>query len=356
MINMIKENKHIVGIRADGNSAIGMGHLMRCVSIAKALQKAEVECVFITASEEAGIYVEKQGLDCRILHTNYRDMESEIPLIKALAEEENLSLLLVDSYQLTQKYVDEWKKYCPVFYMDDTGVSLYQADGIINYNIYGKELGYEARCDKETTLLLGAGYAPVKEMFANTSYQVREKVSRILITMGGSDAWNIAGLLAEKMLETLPYPIELDVICGRFNPHLEVLQKLRESDDRVHVLVDVPDMWNKMAAADIVVSAAGSTLYELCTMGVPTVCCYYVENQRRAAEGFANRVQMKNAGDFSADAESVLENMTQEVLRLIHSREERFALSQRMKQVTDGHGAEHLAAAVKNYLEKQISK
>ena len=79
------------------------------------------------------------------------------------------------------------------------------------------------------------------------------------------------------------------LICGRFNPHLQELLRLQDAEERVHVLVDVADMWNKLALADVVVAAAGSTMYELSTIGVPTVCCYYVENQRRLAEGFAER-------------------------------------------------------------------
>ena len=335
--------KITVGIRADGNGTIGMGHLMRCMSIAYGLQEQGMECAFYTAGREAGKVLTEKGFFCRVLDTDYRDMESELPLLKQLLKESGCRLLLVDSYQMTQKYLDQLMEQCPVFYMDDMGTAGLTADGIINHNIYGQELGYEAWCPAGTMLLLGAGYAPVKKAFTETAYHVRDRVSRIMITMGGSDTLNIAGQLGERLLRMLPEETELDIICGRFNPHLDTLKEMAGLENRLHILVDVQDMWNKMAAVDIAVSAAGSTMYELSAMGVPTVCCYYVENQRRIAEGFGEKVQMVNAGDFSAEEEAVLDRLCQEVCRLAKDTDARKALSGRMKQVADGRGAERIA-------------
>ena len=374
--SMKLNNKPIIAIRADGNETLGMGHLMRCMSIAKALEKQGAQCVFFVAQEQAGVFIKEKGFACEVLDTDYRDMEAELPRLRecvteslarllcgsempegekqkalpgiqiqeeAMAEKLTPRLWLVDSYQITQNYLRELQKMCPVFYLDDTGAQAFAADGLINYNIYGDELGYEAKCPKEMKLLLGAGYAPVKEEFVQTPYAVREDVQNVLITMGGSDKLNITGVLSQSLLERLPEKIELTLICGRFNPHLQKLQQLQERNKRVHVLVDVADMWNKLAQADVAVSAAGSTMYELSAMGVPTVCCYYVENQRRIAEGFAKKIGMCNAGDFSAEQTAVLERMTEAVCELVADRTAREALSGRMKQVADGQGAVQIA-------------
>jgi len=347
---MTKAGKGTVAIRADGNSTVGMGHLMRCMSIAKALQKQDVRCIFFTAERAAGTFLEEKGFVCRVLGTDYRDMEEELPLFTKILTKENCGLVLVDSYHITQKYLDGLMCRRQVFYLDDMGNSRLHASGIINYNIYGQELGYESWCPADTKLLLGACYAPVKEQFSKMDYRVRERVTKILITMGGSDALNIAGKLGERLLGCLPQHIELDIICGRFNPHLSVLRKMQEKNARVHIYVDVPDMWNRMAEADIAVSAAGSTLYELSTMGVPCVCCYYVENQRRIAEGFAEKVQLVNGGDFSTDEEAVLEKIIGTVCTLAEDVKAREALSERMKQVTDGCGAEHIAEVLQEMI------
>lgn len=346
MVDRIK-----VGIRADGNAHIGMGHLMRCVSIAKALQKQNVECVFFTAESKSGLFLEERGFVCHVLETDYRHMESELPQLLQVLKVQKISLLLVDSYQMTQPYLDGLMKYCPVYYLDDMGNSGLKADGIINYNIYGPDLDYECWCPAGTELYLGAKFAPIKEEFSKVCYEVSREVTRILITMGGSDTLNIAGSLGRRLLNCLPETIEIHIICGRFNPHLKALERLQENHPRVHIHVDVQDMWNEMALADIAVSAAGSTMYELSTIGVPSVCCYYVENQRQIAESFSEKVQVLNGGDFSQDPQRVLEKMTEEVCSLAASWSERKELSLRMKKITDGRGAERIAENLKRKLE-----
>lgn len=338
-----KEKRPVIGIRADGNEILGMGHLMRCMSIGRELEKQGAQCVFFAAGEQAGSFLRERGFFCEVLHTDYQHMEEEIPLLNHAAEKYAPKLWLVDSYQITQKYLRELGKICPVFYLDDTGQQIYEAEGLINYNICGEDLGYEALCSQSMKLLLGAKYAPVKEEFVTTPYCIRQDVENVLITMGGSDKLNITGMVCQSLLEKLPEYMKFTLICGRFNPHLAELVQLKEGNERVFVKVDVPDMWNKLAAADVVVTAAGSTMYELSAMGIPSVCCYYVENQRRIAEGFAHRVGLCNGGDYSAEPEAVLERLAEAVQELVYNKEKRMHLAECMKQVSDGHGARRIA-------------
>ena len=340
----MKENHNpVILIRADGNENLGMGHLMRCMSIARALEKANTKCIFLVAQEQAGAYVKEKGFACEVLNTDYSDMEAEFPFLEALAKKYLPQCWLVDSYQITQEYLSLLRETAPVFYMDDTGEKVYDADGLINYNIYAPDLGYESQCPVGMQLLLGADFAPVKNEFLSTGHCVRDEVRNVLITMGGSDKLNIAGALCRSLLDSLSEKICITVICGRFNSHLEELKQLQSKEPRIRILVDVPDMWNRMREADIAVSAAGSTMYELSAMGVPTVCCYYVENQRRIAEGFASMIGMANAGDYSQEPDESMEQMKNAVCKLAASKEERECLSLRMKQIVDGLGAERIA-------------
>ncbi len=335
--------KITLAIRVDGNATLGMGHIMRCISIAKALKSAGGDCIFFTAQEKAAEFIREKGFLCENLNTDYMDMGSEILYLQELVMKYNPAFWLVDSYQITAEYIQALREMCPVFYLDDTGERIFPADGLINYNIYGDELGYEDGCPKGMKLLLGASYAPVKQEFVNTPYEVGEEAENVLITMGGSDALNITGQLSNLLLERLPENVKLTLICGRFNPHLQKLQALQEKNSRVQIFVDVPDMWKHFAKADVVVSAAGSTMYELGSMGIPTVCCYYVENQRRIAEGFAQKIGICNAGDFSQEPQVVLANLAEAVCDLVNHKEKRESIADRMKCVTDGRGASRIA-------------
>lgn len=335
--------KPIIAIRVDGNEYIGTGHLVRCMCMARALEKQGAHCVFFVAQEQAGAFVREKGFECMVLNTDYSNMEAELPELIKVAKEYAPKLWLVDSYQVTREYLRGLGQVYPVVHMDDTGDLVFESDGLINYNIYGEEMDYESKCSPQMRLLLGAKYAPVKEEFTKIPYRISEDVQNVLITMGGSDKLNITGKFCQCLLKCLPENIHFTLICGRFNPHLQELTELQKMNSRVQVLVDVPDMWNKLAMADVAISAGGTTMYELCAMGIPTVCCYYVENQRRVAEGFASGVQLCNLGDFSKEPDIVLSGLSEAVSELVENRELREELSKRMKSIVDGHGAERIA-------------
>ena len=354
-----------IAIRADGSAQIGMGHLMRCLSIALALRDEQTQVFFITNNEQSMTFLTEKGFVCELLPGQYEDMEAELEDTSAILKERSVRLLLVDSYQATAGYLERLNAEVSVFYLDDLGRMGLPVSGLINYNIYGQNMSYEKYYQADTRLILGSQYAPVKAAFRNTPYEVREKVSNILITMGGSDALNIAGQLGERLLKVLPEDVRLTLVCGRFSPHLEEVRALaadagfvsqtdlseqtEEKKSRVQVLTDVSDMWNVMQKCDLAIAAAGSTMYELCTMGVPTICCYYVENQRRMAECFGCETSMLNAGDFSKEPEAVLCAMSEQVLKLLESDSMRRKLSAEMHAVADGMGAWRIAEALKEF-------
>ncbi len=341
----------IIGIRADGNAQIGMGHLMRCLSVAIALKEHNVNVIFITNNEQSKAFVEEKGFVSVQFLGQHASMEEETVETISILKEYGVDLLLVDSYSATENYLAQLKKFVPVFYMDDLGRMNLPVSGLINYNIYGQDMGYEQYYPESVELLLGSKYAPVKKEFLETAYEVHDKVTNILITMGGSDSLNIAGQLGERLLQVLPQDVKITLICGRFSPHLTKVRAFAMTDSRIHVLTDVNDMWNKMANCDLAIAAAGSTMYELCTMGVPTICCYYVENQRRIAEGFAAQTSMVNAGDFSKDSEIVLGAIVKEVERLLSNAAFRKKLSEEMRNISDGKGAERIARKLCDYIE-----
>lgn len=337
-------------IRADGNSQIGMGHLMRTLSIAIALKEKKVNVFYITNESESKRFVEERGFSCHLLSQKFDKMEYEVEETLAFIKEKQIRLILVDSYNATEAYLSTINAQIPVFYLDDLGRMDLPVSGLINYNVYGNDMGYEKSYGPDAKLLLGSTYAPVKPQFLQTEYTLRKDAKNILITMGGSDALNITGQLAKVLLEKLSNDVCITAICGRFNPHLSEVQSLAQKDARLKVLTDVTDMWNVMAESDLCIASASSTMYELSTMGIPSICCYYVENQRRIAEGFAH-LGLCNAGDFSKEPEKVLTCIKTEVENLLADNKNREALSTKMKKICDGKGANRIAEEIIDFLQ-----
>ncbi len=364
-----------VWIRADGNAKIGVGHQMRCLSIADAFRSRGVEVTFLVADEDGRKLPQSRGYDCVVLHTDYRRMEEELPQIKKLVATvssrnlENLGqpdespqpahLLLVDSYFATKDYVRALGAFAKVVYLDDYGREAWPVDGIINYNIYGPKQPYGElypRAD-EVLLLLGSRYAPLRKEFAENTHVSREKVQDVLITTGGADAYNVAGQLVERLVtEVEGKQIRYHVISGVFHTFREQLYGLAAAHKNIIIHENVTWMSELMVSCDVAVSAAGSTLYELCASGVPTAYFWFVENQELPGKYFAQETGMISCGDFSKEPEETLERLYEAVRRLEKSETLRRQVAESMVSLTDGRGAERIVACLEERFFKIFQK
>lgn len=264
--------------RADGNAVTGAGHLMRCLTIAeelKKLPKADEIC-FLCADEASAELVTQRGFAVRILHTDYRNMEEELPVLKEVFGSEE-PVFLVDSYHVTDAYLEALRSYGRVYLMDDMGKKLYPVDGVINYNAFADKTYYENLYGgKKVILAIGSEYVPVRPQFMNVPYEVREQVKEVLITTGGGDHDNIAAAVYEAIRRP---DCHYHVIVGQFNQYFSRWKQLELENEQIHVHHNVTDMASLMRQCDLAVTAGGTTIYELAAIGVPFLCFSYAENQ-----------------------------------------------------------------------------
>lgn len=362
----------MVVIRADANSKIGMGHVMRCLSVADALVKRGEEVLFVTADDTPVPLLTKKGIPYRVLHTDYADMEAELPkLWNALSElpqgsgaallQRNTSIL-VDSYYVTEKYLAALKSRITTIYMDDIYAFSYPVDMLINYNIYGEEMGYEKDAAfADTKLLLGTEYVPLREEFAaGAGYaQSRKELSAetenvtsaedggILITTGGSDSFNLAGqLLMEAMKYDALKEKEYHVVSGSLNPHIGELQALAQKHENIHIHCNVTNMAELMAESEVALSAGGSTLYELCAVGVPVIAFSFAENQERLVQTFVKRGIAQYGGNYRTDGNKMIQNTIAGLETLLEDENLRTEYRKKARTLVDGKGAERIAEAI----------
>lgn len=370
----------MVVIRADANSKIGMGHVMRCLSVADALLKRGEEVLFVTADDTPVPLLTKKGIPYRVLHTDYADMEAELPGLLCILQEltqraelpeEVLSrmssqrkdiAILVDSYYVTEKYLAALKKRITTIYMDDIYAFSYPVDMLINYNIYGEEMGYEKDAAfADTKLLLGANYVPLREEFsAGAGYvQSRKELSLgaanvtpaedggILITTGGSDSFNLVGqLLMEAMKYDALKEKEYHVVSGSLNPHIGELQALAQKHENIHIHCNVTNMAELMAESEVALSAGGSTLYELCAVGVPVIAFSFAENQERLVQTFVKRGIAQYGGNYRTDGNKMIQNTIAGLQKLCGDEALKTEYRRKALQLVDGRGAERIAEAL----------
>lgn len=337
-------------IRADANEQIGMGHIMRCLTIAGAAKKSGIRTVFLLADETAVGVLEEQGQEYCVLHIDFRSMEAETEedgkLWSILQENRTcVPVLLLDSYHITPEYLERIRKSFPeikTVLMEDYGKTLCTADTIINYNIYGEDFKeyYKDFC---RYMLLGCKYMPLRGEFTKQPYAIREKVKNVLLTTGGSDSLQIAPALAKSL--ALEKEFCFHVVCGRFSESLPILKEISSENENIKIYTDVKAMWELMAECDVAISAAGTTLYELCAIGLPTICFSFAENQRLPAQSFEKRTPMLYAGDYGEGKDSFVRQVKKEFGELTKkSMEQRREISKELRSLVDGRGAERIVA------------
>lgn len=351
----------MVVIRADANSKIGMGHVMRCLSVADALLKRGEEVLFVTADDTPVPLLTKKGIPYCVLHTDYADMEAELPeLWNALSElpqgpgvpeaalPQKNTFILVDSYYVTEKYLAALKKRITTIYMDDIYAFSYSVDMLINYNIYGEEMGYEKDAAfADTKLLLGTEYVPLREEFSAGEQQRTAADGGILITTGGSDSFNLAGqLLMEAMKYDALKEKEYHVVSGSLNPHIGELQALAEKHENIHIHCNVTNMAELMAESEVALSAGGSTLYELCAMGVPVIAFSFAENQERLVQTFVKRGIAQYGGNYRTDGNKMIQNTIAGLETLLEDENLRTEYRKKARTLVDGKGADRIAEAI----------
>lgn len=335
-------------IRTDGNTQIGAGHIMRCISIAQALKNRGKVTIFITADEESARLISSKGFGTLTLKTNYNDMEGELKTLLPVLAENDIQSLLIDSYSVTDNYMRKVGERVRTIYMDDLGEHLYPADMVINYNIYAKEIAYEENYQKKVMkvpkLLLGCDYAPLRAEFQSLEGKVRRFVRDVLITSGGSDPCNAAGKILEAILQQgAKYRgIQFHVVSGTYNTNIETLRSMEKENSNFHVYQNVKNMAELMKKCDVAIAACGSTMYELSAMGVPTVCYFFADNQKKVAEAFGQALA-SNAGNIETDSEVVLHEILKSLDAYMESYELRVEKSETMVKMLDGDGASRIA-------------
>ena len=351
----------MTGIRADGNNQIGIGHVMRCLTIAEALRGKGEEVIFLTADTSCAELIRERGFLHRSLDTDFADMESELVRLCAIMDELHINRLLIDSYYVTKEYLENIRKYAYTIYLDDVDSFPYPVDLLINYNVFAKATDYpygveyvpngiNRTCyEKETltNILAGPRYAPVRSEFTAHPMEVRKKVANILISSGGSDAFNLSAKIANVLLDSTD--AVLHVVCGPFNLHKDKLYVLADSQKRIVLHENVKDMWNLMQNCDMAVSAAGSTMCELSAASVPSVTFSFVENQRRIAETFGDKKAAMWVGHYIPGDEHVfLSAVADAVKKMCDSEGLRKELSRNANCLVDGQGGKRIADAILN--------
>lgn len=323
-------------IRTDMNNTIATGHVMRCLSIADAAKQLGEGVTFLLADNQAEKLIQKRGFHTIILNTKWDDMESELSVLENIIFENKIEKILIDSYQVTENYLERLSELTKTIYIDDLNAFVYPVHAIICYANYWEKFKYAERYSN-TKLLLGTDYIPLrKEFSACLPKQIKDKVENLLLLSGGTDNYNILDNLLQS-IDLNKYRC-INVICGKYYNNFESLSAKYSAYENVRLYKGVDHIEKFMEEADLAVSAGGTTLYELCAMGVPTISYSFADNQLDNVKQFQEDGIIDYAGDIRTG--NVYFNVKRLIIKYCESIELRQSQSLKMQQMVDGGGAE----------------
>ena len=264
--------KKRIAIVVNAYDEIGTGHVYRCLSIASKLVFHEV--VFLMDERH------KMGIDI-VDSYNYpfRLYDGKDDLIKLLREY-SPQMVINDILDTSEEYISVLKNegYFVVNF-EDLGPGTEVAD-IVFDALYEHEIG------ERDNIFTGHKYYILKdEFYFQPEKIITQKVNNVLITFGGTDPNNFTEKVIDSILAT-NFDGRINVIVGLGYDGLEELIDKYEVNPAIQIYKNVSSISEFMFKADIIFTSAGRTMYEICSLGVPTICL--CQNDREATHVFAN--------------------------------------------------------------------
>ena len=330
-------------IRADANEQIGTGHIMRCLSIAEALVSHGESVEFVTADDKGKQMIEQNGFPAECLGTNWVEMDNEIVVFTELIKKEKPLILIVDSYYVTKQYFEALSAYTRIIYIDDMNIQTWDVDYLINYNVYADTFDYSDYESTNTKLLMGLAFAPLRSEFRNIpKHVIKDEVTDVLVSAGGADPERVTERILNELCPLWP-DVVFHFVIGALNPRIKEITETRMKNAVYHV--NERNMSDLMQRCDVAIAAAGTTIYELCACGIPTVTYVLANNQIEAAEQFHNKSIMFNAGDCRKNTE-FNNNINTWFNILLKDKNKRIEFSETMQNMVDGKGADRISSFI----------
>lgn len=314
---------------ADGNYEIGLGHVMRCITLAREFRKRGFSVYFLSKCEEGILKIKENKFD----------------LLNKL---DNTDIIIIDKYELSNSFFLSMKKYCKIIaYIDDVNEFDYPVDIVINGSLISSELGYIKGNNK--ILLLGPQYNILRDEFRGMPKRViRDKVQNIMVTTGGADPFNTTIEIIKLIRSNIKYDnMKLHVVIGSGFVNAEKLKKEIMNYKNIMLYENVKQMSKIMVASDIAFSAGGGTLYELCACGTPTIGLILAQNQELITNRMSQLGYIKSIGwHIELNKKKLWEALDS----FIDKKCEREIISAKQQTLVDGRGAERIV----NEIDKML--
>ncbi|WP_395648227.1 UDP-2,4-diacetamido-2,4,6-trideoxy-beta-L-altropyranose hydrolase [Terricaulis sp.] len=327
-----------IAIRADATAKLGGGHIMRCLTLAQALRRRGAE-VAIFVNEEALVTVPRLKTEGAV-HVCGPGADAAVAAIGALWPR-GADLAIVDLYAWSAVEERTLRRVAPsIAAIDDLANRPHEVDLLVDQT-HGRTDGEYGPLAPAAQLMTGSRYALLRSQFASMREEalVRRRqgriVERVFVSMGLTDLDGVTAKVTAALRAALP-EVTLDVLLTSAATSLPMLKALK--DPKIELHVDEFETAPLMARADLAVGAAGTTTWERCCVGLPSVVLVMADNQREIAANLVSAGAARKAEDVAGVAKEIAALASDDAARL--------AMAEAAAAVVDGRGADLVAAAI----------
>ena len=361
-----------IAFRTDASLQIGTGHVMRCLTLADAMQAAGAQCHFICREHPGNLIaqIRQRGFAVSVLpaatkahitdeqavetHSNYAawlgaEWATDAAQTKADVGAAEVDWLIVDHYALDARWEQTLRTLCrKLMVIDDLADRPHDCDLLLDQNL-GRDVGdYSQLVPEGCTVLAGPQYALLRPEFAalrddSLSRRATPQFKHLLITMGGVDQADATGTVLEALQDCpVPADMRITVVMGLHAPWLGRVQLLaKQMSQTTEVKVNVNNMAQLMAESDLAIGAAGSTSWERCCLGLPTIIGVQAANQQL----IANALELSGAAKAFSISTTV-QPIIELIAKVLSEKSNLQKMSVSAAGITDGNGVGRVVAHI----------
>lgn len=336
-----------VGIRCDARPATGVGHLIRCVALAEEFQARNVDVTFLGEVSDdvpwAGQQLASRGLRREPAPASPDGLAETVRRL-------GLHALVTDAYDLAPDYTAACRASgLVVASIVDGDLRGQVADIYVDQNLDAELL--HPPLPPGAVRLAGLRYVllrdSVRRLRPAQPRQARREPPRVLCFFGGTDAFDAAPVLASLLIAT-GAPFEATVVAARPHHRAALAALAPGPGQAVRVIGPTDDLPELIVGADLVVSAAGTSTWELLCLGASAALIWVVDNQelgfervvaRGLAAGLGRLNDLTAGGAQGAAAVAALRGLLTEPAR-------RERLAERAWTAVDARGRERVVDEV----------
>jgi UDP-2,4-diacetamido-2,4,6-trideoxy-beta-L-altropyranose hydrolase len=355
--------------RTDASLYIGNGHLVRCLNLARSLKKLNAECIFICRDFKNKLFenIRKENFKLILLPIVDSEINKKIKIknessyfdrhklnwqhdaeetIEAL-DREQIDLLIIDHYEIDTKWEKKLRQYSKkIMVIDDLNNRNHDCDFFLNQNLGSSEILYQELLPSKCKQFHGPKFALLNPIYSLSKLKLINrlgKINRTLIYFGGSnDSIKLTEITIEIFSDPELINIKLDIVINSDIDGLFDIEKIASKRGLIEIHHDLPNLAKLMLNADLAIGAGGSTTWERCAMGLPSIIVVSAENQKLSSDNMSSlgaayvfypnknlKTQIKNSIIKLQKNINIYKNMSNQAL-----------------SICDGNGAERISEII----------